>query len=83
MKGIKEDLKSKINNGELTPGEPFKEGQIQHSNITVYGRKIPLLGLRQKLLTKHKHPMHLRTDDQLASFSKTELLDYYTKHSIG
>ena len=74
VKGIKDALKSKIN-GELSLGEPFKEGQIQHSNITVYGRKIPLLGLRQKLLTKHKHPIHLRTDDQLASFSKTELLD--------
>ena len=26
--------------------------------------------------------MHLHTDDQLASFSKTELLEYYAKHNI-
>ena len=26
--------------------------------------------------------MHLHTDDQLASFSKTELLEYYAEHNI-
>ena len=61
VRGIKDDWEGMINNGELSLGEPcfphtltrysIKEGQIQHSNISIYGRKIPLLELRQKLLT--------------------------------
>jgi hypothetical protein len=41
-----------------------------------------IVGTTTKLLTEHEHLMHLHTDDQLASFSTTELVEYYAKHNI-
>ena len=57
---IKEDWQKMIESGELTLGEPcyphtikkyrVKDGEIQATETVVYGRKIPLLQIRKKLL---------------------------------
>lgn len=82
--GIKEDWAALIASGELTLGEPchphtlkkyiIKNGEIQETTTVVYGRKIPILELRQKLLDKHQNIMQLHTDDEIASLDKQALL---------
>lgn len=89
---IKEDWQKMIESGELTLGEPcyphtikkyrVKDGEIQATETVVYGRKIPLLQIRKKLLEKHKSIMHLHTDEELSSLQKTELLDAFSSRNI-
>lgn len=60
---IKGDWASMIESGELTLGEPCApytitkyaiiNGEVQQSEIDVYGHKVSLLHIRKKLLKKH------------------------------
>ena len=60
LDGIKQDWGEIIANDELTLGEQYYpctiikfkvvDGELTSENATVYGRKIPLLDIRQKLL---------------------------------
>ena len=87
VEGIKEDWDNTIKEGELTLGEPCyphtlirytaKGGELQRTETEVYGRKIPLLDLREKLLRKHEPFMYLRTDEKISSLRKHELLHMY------
>ena len=79
--------------GELTLGEPcaphtitkyaIVEGKIHKSEIEVYGRKVSLLYIRKKLLTKHKKFMRLHTDAQINSMSRCELVAILSKASAA
>lgn len=80
VKGIKDDWERIIAWRTMLSSHTRKI--LRTNTILQYLWKIPLLELRQKLLTKHEHLMHLHTDYLLASFSKTDLLEYYAKHNI-
>ena len=92
MEGVKEDWKRMIELGELTLGEPcypqtlckytIKGGELQYSETIVYGRKIPLIEVRRKLLKKHECLMHLHSDEEIARFTKSHLLELYKQHHI-
>lgn len=81
-----------IENCELTLGEPcyphklirytVYNGELKQTETTVYGRKIPLLELREKLLEKHLPFMYLHTDEQLLALNKSELMEVYTKRKL-
>ena len=72
-----------IQNGELPLGEPchpqivtrmsVNNGQLHKTEEVVCGRKISLLEIRKKLLTKHETLMHLHTDQEIQSLSSTEV----------
>lgn len=76
--------------GELTLGEPcypqtlckytIKGGELQYSETIVYGRKIPLIEVRRKLLKKHECLTH--SDEEIACFTKSHLLELYKQHHI-
>ena len=91
-KGVKDDWQKMIESGEFTLGEPcyphklirytVHNGELKQTETTVYGRKIPLLELRQKLLEKHLPLMYLHTDEQLLALNKSELMDVYAKRKL-
>ena len=41
----------------------------------MYGRKIPLLELRQRLLTRQEKFMRLMTDDDIQKLSREQIID--------
>ena len=41
------------------------DGQLEKREETIYGRKIPLLQLRQELLAQHEPYMRLTSDDDV------------------
>ncbi len=49
-------------------------GELVHNEILVYGRKIPLLDIRKKLLLQHENWMRLPTDEQLEKLSHDDLV---------
>ena len=83
-------LNDMIKEGELSLGEPcyshtlvrytVKEGKLERTETVVYGRKIPLLELRQKLLQKHEPFMHLHTDDEISK-ARTSTNAQTAKHT--
>jgi hypothetical protein len=87
VEGIKEDWAKMISEGQLTLGElcaPYtlKKNVIVNERLTtreeiVYGRKVPLISIRQKLLEKHEPHMRLHTDDELNNMTKEDLLKHY------
>ena len=48
----------------------------------MYGRKIPLLDLWEKLLQKHEPFMHLHTDEEVSSLRKHDLLHMYKQRNL-
>ena len=90
--GIKNDWNDMIKDGELCLGEPCnphtitkyttRGGELERKEITVYGRKIPLHTLRQKMLLNHEQFMHLHTDEELVSMTNDDLLALYNDHKI-
>ena len=90
---IKDDCSSMIESGELTLGEPCApytvmkyaiiNGEVQQSEIGVYGRKVSLLHIRKKLLKKHENFMRLHTDTQIDSMSRCEIFAILSKSNIA
>lgn len=80
---IKSDWADMIRSGELTLGEPCApytltryrvvDGRVEKSECVVYGRKVPLVYIRKKLLQKHEGYMRLHTNLELQNMSKSEL----------
>ncbi len=76
---LKEDWVRMIQTGELTLGEQCQpctiqkyttsNGSVSKSENTVYGRKIPLTDIRQKLIQRHEKYMHLHTDREISEMS--------------
>ena len=89
---IKQQVDDMIKSGEFMLGEQcnpntiekvtIKNGQIKKDISTVYGRKIPLIDLRRKLLEKHEPYMHLHSDTEIASMSRTDLKQTLRDHNI-
>ena len=50
-----------------------KNGQLERTEIVVFGRKFPLLDLRKKFLAEHEQYMCLQTDEQIDTMSLTTL----------
>ena len=92
VEGVKEDWKQMITSGELTLGEPchpqtiakykVKNGELERSETTVYGRKIPLTEVREKLLRKHEKVMYLHTDNEFEALQKEQMLEMYKQRNI-
>ena len=84
---VKEEWQQMVNDGQLSLCEPcypqtlvkyhIENGELKHTETTVYGPKIPLLELREKLLKKHEPCMYLYTDNQLLGMTKAELMEIY------
>ena len=80
---IKDEWTYMISNGELTLGEPchpqsifrlsIKSGELVRTEHTIYGRKIPLIDIRRKLLDKHEPLMYLHTDEEMEKLSDEEI----------
>ena len=74
-----------LQSGELTLGEQCHPctiekfhtsgGNVSKSESTVYGRKIPLRDIQEKLLQKHEQYMHLHTDRQISEMSVVQLTE--------
>lgn len=92
VEGIKDEWSNMIRTGELSVGEECTPhiitkystagGDLTAKTTTVYGRKVPMLDLRQKLLKKHEEYMHLHTDQQLADMNGEALQRELLKRKI-
>ncbi len=81
---IQQEKEKLIRSGEIAAGEPcspytlsrwvVKDGQLSQQTIQVFGRKIPLLSLRQKMLKQHENAMCLETDEQIQAKSREEFI---------
>ena len=92
VEGVKEDWSKMVDNGTLTLGETCApqtltkrsvvNGELTIQEETVYGRKIPFMSIRMKLLHKHEPYMRLHTDMELKSMTTQELIQHYQKLHI-
>ena len=83
LPSLKSSINALIDSGELSLGElccPFTlekgkvvAGAIEKSSSMVYGRKIPLLEIRKKLIQKQEKFMHLLSDEEIESMTTTDL----------
>ena len=90
---IKEDWTKMITTGELTLGEQChpctiikyntSNGTVTKSESTVYGRKIPLTDIRQKLIRRHEKYMHLHTDREILEMSAIQLTEDLPPHDTS
>ncbi len=81
---IKKQRNELISDGTLVLGQPcaphsltrwtIENGKLQEQVVQVYGRKIPLLILRERLLQQHEQFMRLTSDEQLQQSTREELL---------
>ena len=72
---LKEDISELLDSGKLTLGEPCCPFTIMKSHVIdgklvstpsqIYGRKIPLLEIRKKLLRRQEKFMRLMSDDDI------------------
>ena len=89
---LKKQRQEMIDRGELHLGIPcspntvtrttVKEGQIIQEETQVYGRKIPLLQLRQKILENQSEFMRLESDEQIDSKPHNELLEHFKQFNV-
>jgi len=86
---IKELKDTLVASGEILLGQPcapytltrcfIKDGKLQQEEVVVYGRKIPLLSVRQKLLISQEKFMRLETNEQLQQKSRHEIITQLDK----
>ena len=86
---IKELNDTLVASGEILLGQPcapytltrcfIKDGKLEQEDVEVYGRKIPLLSLRQKLLISQEKFMRLETNEQLQQKSRHEIITQLDK----
>ena len=89
---IQEDIGQMLEHGTLTLGEPCHPhklvryttsgGVLIQREVMAYGRKIPLMTIREKILKKHERLMHLHTDEQIEKMEKNELLQFFENHQV-
>lgn len=68
---VKKEWNKLMDDGEISLGRPYvlynmvryatKDGQLEKRELTIVGRKFPLLQIRQYLLSKHEKYVHLTT----------------------
>ena len=56
-----------------------KDGELDRTEVTVVGRKFPLLEVRKNLLSKHEKYMRLSTDTEIDSMTFTDLCSFFAK----
>lgn len=67
----------------MLPPHPYRvHRELQRTETEVHGRKIPLLDLREKLLRKLEPFMHLRTDEEISSLRRHEILHVYKERNL-
>ena len=81
---IKSDINSLIDSGKLNLGEPcapysifqfkWNNGTLEKQESQVFGRKLNLHCLRQKLLNKHEPFMRLNTNDVIEDMTTDDLV---------
>ena len=90
---IKDEWKQMVESGEVSLGiscvaykmEKFstKNGQLEKTEVVVFGRKFPLLDVRKNFLTEHEPYMRLQTGEQIYAMSLATLrstADQYHHH---
>ena len=80
---VRNEWKKLIDNGELSLGRPCvpynmvkyatKDGELEQKELTIVGRKFPLIQIRQDLLSKHEKYMRLTTDAEIESMTYSDL----------
>ena len=86
---IRNEWKQMIQSGEISIGVscvPYQmdkyitnNGQLEHVEVVVLGRKFPLLSLRKTFLSDHKPYMRLNTDEEINGMS-CDTLKTITSH---
>ena len=93
VKFIQDERDKMINDGTLSIGEPCAPfnvtryrttpgGTIETQEITVYGRKVPLLELREQMLKHHEKYMRLLTDYEINRLSKEDVKTQFKKQAV-
>ena len=80
---VREEWKKLVETGELSLGNPCvpykmmrfatKEGQLVREEVTITGRKFPLIEIRQHLLDQHEKYMRLNTDAEIDNMSFADI----------
>ena len=80
---VKNEWKKLIDDGEISLGRPCvpynmvqyatKDGELEKRELTIVGRKFPLLQIRQDLLSKHEKYMRLTTNVEIESMTYSDL----------
>ena len=52
----------------------IRDGRIVYEKVTIVGRRIPLLEIREELVDKNNKDIRLRTNDELDNLSKDDLI---------
>lgn len=87
---LKRTLKGKIINGEIHIGEMIvpkkysklilnKNNEIEATEFTVHGRKIPLKVIRTDTLAKHKQYTRIHTDDYYHNMTRLDVVKRLTE----
>lgn len=92
---LQEEWQKMVQSGELSLGRPCvpytmtkysaMNGGLERVELTIVGRKFPLLEIRKKLLAKHEKYMRLNTDTEIDSMSHSDLqsLSSLYHHSVS
>ena len=83
-----------ITNGTLSIGEPCAPfnvtryrtapgGIIDTQEVTIYGRKNPLIEIRKQMLTHHEKYMRILTDVKISQMSEEDIRTQLTKQAIN
>ena len=83
---VKQEWVKLVETGEIALGQPYnivrfstKDGELHKTQVSVVGRKFPLLDIRKKLLTKHEQYMRLATDTDIQSMSLSDISLYFNQ----
>ena len=89
---VREEWANMIESNELSLGVPCmehtvtrfvaKDGAVEKKEITVIGRKFPLLEVRKQLLEKHTKFMRMNTDDEFDHMNHDELLNLASRSGL-
>ena len=80
---VKMEWKKLVESGELSLGRPCvpfnmvrfttRDRELEKHELTIVGRKFPLLEIRKDLLSRHEKYMRLTTDDEIEKMSLCDL----------
>lgn len=94
VQSIQEERDEMISNGTLSirePCAPFNVtryrtapgGTVETQDITIYGRKVPLLELRKQMLTHHEKYMRLLSDADIRQLSEDDIKAQLTNCGVN
>ena len=56
--------------------------EIEERRLQIYGRKIPLLDIRARLMKQQEQYMRLTTDEEFQAMTRSEMLSLATKWHV-